>query len=116
MRLKVAKEWASVAHEKQDTSALEAYQIALGLLPQLAAFGLDVRSRPTILITAQSNNLGSDAAACAIDLHRYEEAVELLEAGRSVFWSQSLHLRTPLNDLQNSHPVWRPSFYSCLSN
>ena len=35
---------------------------------------------------------------------RYDEAVELLEEGRAVFWSQVLRLRTPVNALRNVAP------------
>ena len=32
---------------------------------------------------------------------QYDEAVELLEGGRAVFWSQVSQLRTPVNALRN---------------
>ncbi|KAJ6512345.1 CHAT domain-containing protein [Mycena vulgaris] len=86
-------------------SALDAYKAALGLLHRLVALDLDIRSRQEILVAAQTHNLGSEAVACAIDLGQYGTALELLEAGRSVFWSQSLHLRTSLDDLRISYPV-----------
>ena len=35
---------------------------------------------------------------------QYDEAVELLEEGRAVFWSQVLQLRTPVNALRNVAP------------
>ncbi|KAJ7192661.1 aromatic di-alanine and tetratricopeptide repeat-containing protein [Mycena pura] len=104
-RFKVAKQWAITAHENHHATALEAYQTALALLPRLAAFSLDVQSRHSILVEAQSHNIALDAATCAIDLGQYEIAIELLEAGRSVFWSQSLHLRTSFDDLRMSHPL-----------
>ncbi|KAJ6524601.1 CHAT domain-containing protein [Mycena vulgaris] len=105
VRFHTAKSWASIAYKNHHSSALDAYKTALRLLPRLAALDVDIRSRQEILVAAQSHDLGSDAAACAIDLARYETGLELLEAGRSVFWSQSLHLHTPLDDLRASHPL-----------
>ncbi|KAJ6576007.1 CHAT domain-containing protein [Mycena vulgaris] len=105
VRFETAKRWASVAQQNHHASALDAYKIALGLLPRLVALDLDIRSRQEILVAAKTHDLGSEAAACAIDLDQYETALELLEAGRSVFWSQSLHLRTSLDELRASHPV-----------
>ncbi|KAJ6576087.1 CHAT domain-containing protein [Mycena vulgaris] len=105
VRFQAAKRWASVSHKNYHSSALDAYKTALGILPRLAALDLDIMSRQKILVASQSHDLGSDAAVCAIDLGQYKAALELLEAGRSVFWSQSLYLRTPLDDLRASHPL-----------
>ncbi|KAJ6576103.1 CHAT domain-containing protein [Mycena vulgaris] len=104
-RFTVAKRWASESHKNHHSSALDAYKTALGILPRLAALDLDIMSRQKILVVSRSHDLGSDAVACAIDLRQYNIALELLEAGRSVFWSQSLHLRTPLDDLRASNPL-----------
>ncbi|KAJ6586579.1 CHAT domain-containing protein [Mycena sp. CBHHK59/15] len=78
--------------------------MAIDLLPQLAALRLDVTSRKEIL-TAVQGGFGSDAAICAISLGKYEVAVELLEAARSVFWSQALYLRSPLDKLGHANPT-----------
>ncbi|KAG8681626.1 hypothetical protein FRC09_017353, partial [Ceratobasidium sp. 395] len=39
------------------------------------------------------------AAAAAIDLERYDLALEWLEQSRSIIWNQTLQLRTPLDEL-----------------
>jgi hypothetical protein len=48
--------------------------------------------------------LARDAAACAIRYGKYDEAVELLEEGRGVFWAQALQLRTSMVDLCDVAP------------
>ncbi|KAJ7720007.1 hypothetical protein DFH07DRAFT_784527 [Mycena maculata] len=65
---------------------------------------------------------------CAVGLSQYSMAVEFLEASRSVFWSQALHIRTLLNILEISHPqlasqlsalaseLEQPSFRNTLRN
>ncbi|KAJ7615328.1 CHAT domain-containing protein [Roridomyces roridus] len=103
-RFRVAKNWAWYAHKLHDASALEAYKCSLGLLPQLAALSLNVEARH-VLASSQTRNLGADAASCAIELGRLDLVFTFLEAGRAVFWSQSLNLRTPLDELRISNPA-----------
>ncbi|KAJ6543772.1 CHAT domain-containing protein [Mycena vulgaris] len=86
------------------TSALAGYHAAIELLPQLVALHMDLSSRQQILSTAGGAMLASAAATCAVELEQYNIAVEFLEASRSVFWSQALHLRTPLDDLATTRP------------
>ncbi|KAF8193164.1 CHAT domain-containing protein [Mycena galopus ATCC 62051] len=96
--------WATTAVKHGHTSSITAYHAAIELLPQLAALHLDFPSRRQILSTAHDTRLASNAATCAVGLGRYNIAVEFLEASRSVFWSQALHLRTPLDDLATVRP------------
>jgi tetratricopeptide (TPR) repeat protein len=101
-RFRVAKSWAQHA-DSSHTSALDAYQAAIKLLPRLAMLGLDLQSRQQAL-TSGSDGLARDAAACAIRSGQYDRAVELLEEGRAIFWSQALQLRTPANELSDMAP------------
>ncbi|THH16518.1 hypothetical protein EW146_g4137 [Bondarzewia mesenterica] len=101
-RFDAAKRWARCTDPVHD-SALEAYQAAIELLPRIAMFGLNLQSRQEVL-TSRSDGLARDAAACAVRLGRLDKAVELLEEGRTVFWSQALRLRTPLDSLRAEAP------------
>jgi hypothetical protein len=65
--------------------------------------GLDLQACQQAL-TSSSDGLARDAAPCAIRSARYGEAVELLEEGRAVFWSQALQLRTLMTDLLDMAP------------
>ncbi|KAJ7512106.1 CHAT domain-containing protein [Mycena galericulata] len=111
-RFRYATSWANIAtkHPQTQTSALEAYRIAIDILPQLAALSLDVRSRHQILTTTASSAIGAAAANCAISLRNPGLAVEFLEASRSVFWTQALRLRTPLDDLRAINPTLASEF------
>ncbi|TFK33924.1 CHAT domain-containing protein [Crucibulum laeve] len=91
--------WADSVDGLHD-SALQAYESAIELLRQFATLNLDLDSRQKIL-ARRSDGLARNAAACAIQLGEFEKAVELLEEGRGIFWSQALHLRTPMDDLRN---------------
>ncbi|KAF8509622.1 CHAT domain-containing protein [Gautieria morchelliformis] len=101
-RFRAARVWASHAHSSHD-SALDAYQAAIELLPRLAMLSLDLSSRQQAL-TSGTDGLACAAAACAIESGQFERAVELLEEGRAVFWSQALQLRTPMTDLRKVAP------------
>ncbi|KAJ7758832.1 CHAT domain-containing protein [Mycena maculata] len=112
VRFGYATSWANIAtrHPQTQTSALEAYRIAIDILPQLAALSLDVRSRHQILTTTASSAIGAGAANCAISLENPGLAVEFLEASRSVFWTQALRLRTPLDHLRAINPKLASEF------
>ncbi|KAJ7100413.1 CHAT domain-containing protein [Mycena epipterygia] len=102
-RFRVTTIWAWCAELKSHSSALEAYEAAIELLPQQAMLGLDIHSRQEALKIASVHSIVLDAAACATRRNDLVKAVQFLEAGRSVFWSQALKLHTSLDDLQAVH-------------
>ena len=101
-RYLAAISWAKNADSTHE-SALEAYSFAIEQLPRLATLGLDLQSR-YLALTSVGDGLARDAASCAIRLGQFGKAVELLEGGRAVFWSQALQLRTPMADLHKEAP------------
>lgn len=70
---------------------LEVYEHAVKLLPQVAYVGLVDQARLRVLHKAEL--LGNLAAAHALLVAQPETALELLEAGRAMFWTQYLRLR-----------------------
>jgi len=99
-----AQKWADVARRNGNhLSALDGYRTALEILPKIAWLGLNVLSRHAQLIQAESENQGCLAAACAIQLGCLEEAVVLLDLGRSVFWQQASSLRGDLEALREEN-------------
>ncbi|MEU1606782.1 CHAT domain-containing protein [Micromonospora matsumotoense] len=98
IRMTAARTWAQTAAEAGDAElALEAYGTAVGLLPLLAWRGLDRTVQEKRLTTV--SGLAGDAAAWAIAAGQPERAVELLEQGRQVLWSQALQTRSDLSEL-----------------
>ena len=83
-------------------SAVEGYAAAIELLPLVAWHGLDQATREHHL--REWAGLASDAAAAAVAAGHPARAVELLEAGRSMLWTQALHLRQDLAALQERAP------------
>jgi hypothetical protein len=72
---------------------LDLYAQVIGLLPLAANFGIDQDTR--LAAVSGLDEIARNAAARAFLIERPTQAVELLEQGRGVFWSQSLHLRAP---------------------
>jgi tetratricopeptide (TPR) repeat protein len=101
-RFEAAKAWADYADVYDHSSALEAYQHAINLLPYLAALGMDLKARLAAL--SKANGLACDAASCAIEAGQLEKAVEFLSEGRAVFWTQALQLRNSFDELQSVKP------------
>jgi len=75
----------------------------LQALPQLAALNLDIKSRQKVL-SVNSDGLARDASKFAIQAGNLDKAVEFLEAGRTIFWSQLLSVRSPFDELQKISP------------
>ena len=75
-------------------SAVEGYTAAIGLLPLAAWHGPDQSTREHHL--KNWTGLASNAATAAIAGGHRTLAVELLEAGRSVLWTQAMHRRQDL--------------------
>jgi len=103
--LSAARQWAEISHRNGSLlSALDGYRTALELMPKVVWLGLDTQSRQNWLFQEQSEDLGCLAATCAIRIGHLEEAVELLDLGRSVLWQQVASLRSDLELLREAEP------------
>ncbi|KAG9123362.1 hypothetical protein FRC07_015045 [Ceratobasidium sp. 392] len=78
-------------------SPLKAYMRAFSLLPQRVSLGQTIQERYNALLSV--SDLAAEAAAWAVSVGLYDLALEWLEQGRSVVWSQTLQLRTPFDEL-----------------
>ncbi len=108
VRMLSAIRWGSAAaRDTRTQEAADGYAAALELLPLLAWPGLNRATQQKRL--GRWMNLAGDAAACAILDGRPQAAVELLEQGRSVLWTQALNLRGDLTELADRAPTlaWR---------
>jgi hypothetical protein len=103
IRFNAAVEWARFAQIEDHSSLLDAYGVALDLLPELSWPGLSIRDRHHHIVGA--GEVARNAATAAIVAGSPEKAVEWLEQGRSIIWGQLLNLRTPVDDLRMHHPL-----------
>ncbi|CAE6386328.1 unnamed protein product [Rhizoctonia solani] len=98
-----ALHWANLASEHQYLNPLEAFQTAIDLLPRFIWLGATTKQRYLDLSTAKT--LAVNASHVAVIASNFSLAVEWLEHARCVVWSQSLMLRSPVDQLHLSHPA-----------
>ncbi|MET8197970.1 hypothetical protein [Micromonospora taraxaci] len=102
LRIDAAWRWgATAAGNLEDrAAAIAGFTAAIDLLPVLASRGLTRSDREAML--SHWPGLASSAAAAALSADLPEVAVELLEGGRAVLWSQAPDLGATL---AAEHPI-----------
>jgi len=102
-RLATARYWGrTAAREGVLAEAVGGFSAAVKILPEVIWHGLNPATRQQQ--AARWAGLAADAASSAVLDGKPELAVELLEQGRSMLWSQALNLRADLADLQLAAP------------
>ncbi|KAG1844299.1 CHAT domain-containing protein [Suillus tomentosus] len=99
-----AKSWAASAHVLNHPSVLLAYQVALKFLDQRVAL-LSSSSHHFDVIREAVSSLATDAFSCSVRRGAPTTAVELVEQGRAVFWTQLARFSTPLDELSGSGEI-----------
>ena len=102
--LSAARAWILAAEDFQHSSLLLAYEIALRLLVQHLA-SLPSLPQHLVILKERTSSLAVDAFSACLRKHAPARAVELLEQGRGVFWSQLARLHSPLEDVISSGPA-----------
>ncbi|KAF6751853.1 CHAT domain-containing protein [Ephemerocybe angulata] len=100
LRLTGARRWAGALtrHRPSSVGIIIAFDTALDLISMIAGLEQTVKGRYSQLEDLSCLALEAAAAACALD--RTEKALEWLEQGRCLVWSQINDLRTPLDTLR----------------
>jgi len=112
-RLTAASNWArNVARCRTPAAAAEAYTAAIGLLPLLLWRGITHHDQQQLL-GKYATSLAREGAASAIAADQPGLAVELLEAGRGIYWSQLLSTRTDLTALYQTAPNLAAQLAQC---
>jgi tetratricopeptide (TPR) repeat protein len=81
---------------RYNAMVLELYSQIIGILPLAANFGIDHKARLRAVVG--TDRIARNAASRAMLVGRVSLAIETLEEGRGVFWTQTLHLRTTAFD------------------
>jgi CHAT domain-containing protein len=95
-RFQLSCQWAFIARIIGHPTTLTAYKTAMGLMQKSLSFAPTVSIQHTRLaaMTVYCKNMPLDYASFQIGLGRFEEAVEILEQGRTLLWSEMRDLRT----------------------
>ncbi|KAF9000812.1 hypothetical protein BDQ17DRAFT_1426847 [Cyathus striatus] len=96
-RFMAAISWATALRRLEDPGESDGYGLAIELLATVAWIGETVSERHQKLSTRSS--LVNDAASAVISWSRLDLAIQWLEEGRNIVWSQLNTIRTPLDDL-----------------
>jgi tetratricopeptide (TPR) repeat protein len=89
----VTRHMDEAARSRYDALVLELYSQIIRILPLAANFGIDHKARLRALVG--TDRIARNAASRAVLVGRVSMAIETLEEGRGVFWTQTLHLRAP---------------------
>ena len=100
-RFRCACEWALVAQFTRHTSVSTAYATALSLMQDTVPFSPTLQLQHVTLAIARdiTQSLPLDYASYRVDQNQLEEAIEVLEKGRALLWSEMRHLRTSIDQL-----------------
>jgi CHAT domain-containing protein len=102
--LSAARAWIRVAEDFQHPTILLAYETSLRLLVQHLAT-LPSLPQHHIILKKLTSSLAVDAFSACLRKRAPARAVELLEQGRGVFWSQLTRLHSPLDDVIVTGPA-----------
>ena len=102
--LSAARAWIRVAEDFEHPTMLLAYETSLRLLIHHLAT-LPSLPQHLVILKSLTSSLAVDAFSACLRTHAPARAVELLEQGRVVFWSQLARLRSPLDDVTVSGPA-----------
>ena len=106
LRFNIACIWAHIAGAIRHPSTATAYEISLSLMQDIAPFSPTLQLQHTTLTTfpAPSHAIPLAYASYQVEQGQVEQAIETLERGRALLWSEMRHLRTSTDQLLDADP------------
>ncbi|VDB95681.1 unnamed protein product [Peniophora sp. CBMAI 1063] len=89
---------------------LQAHARMVDVLPEIVWLGHDMQRR--FQESARAGRLIYAAVSAAIEAGALRQAVEWMEAGRSLVWSQVIAIRSPVEELQERQPDLAQAFHA----
>jgi CHAT domain-containing protein len=107
-RFRFACLWAYYARLTQHPTVSSAYETALVLMQDTPLFSPTLQLQHTTLITDEvigvTHSLPLDYASYQLDHHQLEEAIETLERGRALLWSEMRRFRVSVDQVLEADP------------
>ena len=105
-RFRVACSWALFARASQHPSTSTAYETALSLMQDIAPFSPTLQLQHATLTTlpAYSHEMPLAYVSYQVERGQLEQAIETLERGRALIWSEMRGLRTSTDQLLDIDP------------
>jgi CHAT domain-containing protein/tetratricopeptide (TPR) repeat protein len=100
-RFRLACDWTVLARSICHPTTLTAYKSAMSLMQKSFSFAptVSIQHARFVAMSEICQTMPLDYASYQINLGRFEEAVETLEHGRALLWSEMRGLRTPITQL-----------------
>ncbi|KAH9162900.1 CHAT domain-containing protein [Lactarius sanguifluus] len=100
-RFQLSCQWAFLARTISHPTTLTAYKTAISLMQKSLSFAPTVSIQHAHLVALRKDcqSMPLDYASFQIDFGRFEEAIEILEQGRALLWSEMRGFRTTLTQL-----------------
>jgi len=108
VRLTAARMWARLSSLHNPPDSLKAHDVVVKLLSQIAGMDRTIQQRHSSLVDISM--LTATAASAAFAQNEVDKALEWLEQGRCLVWSQLNQLRTPVDDLRRHNNVLADRF------
>ena len=98
--------WAFHAHVIQHPSTSTAYETTLSLMQDFAPFSPTLQLQHATLTTLPGFTLSMPLAYASYQVQhgKLEQAIETLERGRALLWSEMRHLRTSVDQILEADP------------
>jgi CHAT domain-containing protein len=103
-KLDWACEWASHAQGSGHTTVLTAYKAAMSLMQSTLVFTPTLEMQHILLASKETvSQMPLEYASHLIQIGQYEKAIEVLEQGRSLLWSEMRGFRTSIDQLARAN-------------
>ena len=98
----ISCEWASIAHDLDHPSASTAYDRAMSSMQASLTFSptVDIQHSRLVAMSDNFKALPLDYASYQIRTGQFKQAIEILEQGRALLWSEMRGLRTTINRIR----------------
>jgi CHAT domain-containing protein len=104
-RLGLACVWTCFARYTRHSSVSTAYETVMSLIQDTLLLSPTLQLQHTTLSTIENaHSKPLDYASYQVDQHQPEQAIETLERGRALLWSEMRHLRIPIDQLLKVDP------------
>ena len=107
-RFKISYEWATGARGRAHPSMSTAYEAAMSLMQETLHFSPTLQTQHFRLTRSrrEMRELSSDYASYQIETNHVKQAIETLERGRGLLWSEMRGFRTSTDQLRTADPAF----------
>ncbi|KAI0246403.1 CHAT domain-containing protein [Lactifluus subvellereus] len=105
-KLQDACNWANLARRTVHSSVSTAYETAMSWMERSLVFAPTLHTKHAHLVAIQeTNKMPLAYASYRVEIGHLEQAVETLEQGRALLWSEMRGLRTSIDQLSVANPA-----------